>query len=150
MESQERNRRLLEMSKLENLKDFYQEFAEDSKLQDHEEAITKVMTAMVWYTEDFFTFHKESGPLHKDFESDRIYGFRKICESTLTAFHHQLNLPLESLYVQIPDLTVLPKIMTPFLLDFWKESTLEEAQKNVSQCLGRKWDENTISSLVFK
>ena len=48
------------MSKLENLKDFYQEFAEDSKLrlQEHGEAMTKVMTAMVWYTEDFFTFHK--------------------------------------------------------------------------------------------
>ena len=47
------------MSRLENLKDFYQEFLEDSNLrvQQHEEAITKVITAMVWYSEDFFTFH---------------------------------------------------------------------------------------------
>ena len=153
-----------ELSKIETLKDFYGKFLrgpEVRKKTEHAETLSKIISVMVWYIEDFFHFNPgnicflelffiflENKALHRDFHSDRIHCFRKICETTLTAFYHDINIPIEPLYVPFPEVSVLPKVMTPFVLEFWKNSSLQDIQTNMSECL-RPWDEHTISSLVM-
>jgi len=50
-----------ELSKIETLKDFYVEFLDDPKTLKNPELLdiqNKIITVMVWYIEDFFTFNK--------------------------------------------------------------------------------------------